>query len=80
MKDLLPQRLIPVVLDQAYLDEEKPVNQISKEERKRLVEVLKGLSVSITGTRPLAEAIVTAGGVSIAFQVVARIVFCRRSH
>ena len=41
MKDLLPQRLIPVVLDQAYLDEEKPVNQISKEERKRLVEVLK---------------------------------------
>ena len=49
MKDLLPQRLIPVVLDQAYLDEEKPVNQISKEERKRLVEVLKGLSVSITG-------------------------------
>ena len=36
-----------------------------KEERKRLVEVLKGLSVSITGTRPLAEAIVTAGGVSI---------------
>lgn len=40
-------------------------NQISKEERKRLVEVLKGLSVSITGTRPLAEAIVTAGGVSI---------------
>ena len=65
MKDLLPQRLIPVVLDQAYLDEEKPVNQISKEERKRLVEVLKGLSVSITGTRPLAEAIVTAGGVSI---------------
>lgn len=65
MKDLLPQRLIPVVLDQAYLDEEKPVNQISKEERKRLVEVLKGLSVSITGTRPLSEAIVTAGGVSI---------------
>lgn len=64
MKDLLPQRLIPVVLDQAYLDEEKPVNQISKEERRRLVETLKGLSVSIMGTRPLAEAIVTAGGVS----------------
>lgn len=64
MKDLLPQRLIPVVLDQAYLDEEKPVNQISKEERRRLVETLKGLSVPITGTRPLAEAIVTAGGVS----------------
>ena len=61
MKDLLPQRLIPIVLDQAYLDEAKPVNQISKEERQRLVET----SIPITGTRPLAEAIVTAGGVSI---------------
>lgn len=65
MKDLLPQRLIPVILDQAYMDEEKPVNQISKEERKRLVETLKGLSIAITGTRPIAEAIVTSGGVSI---------------
>lgn len=65
MKDLLPQRLIPVVLDQAYLSEEKFVNQVSKEERRRLVETLKGLSVTITGTRPLAEAIVTAGGVSL---------------
>lgn len=63
IKDLLPQRLIPVVLDQAYLEEEKPINQISKEERKRLVETLKGLSISITGTRSIAEAIVTAGGV-----------------
>lgn len=65
MKDLLPQRLIPVILDQAYLDEDKAINQISKEERKRLVDALKGLSLSITGTRPLAEAIVTAGGVTI---------------
>lgn len=64
MKDLLPQRLIPVVCDMAYLDEEKFVNQISREERKRLVDMLKGFTVPITATRPLAEAIVTAGGVS----------------
>lgn len=64
-KDLLPSRLIAVVLDAASLDQEKPVNQVSKEERCRLLYNLKHLSFPITKTRPLAEAIVTAGGVSI---------------
>ena len=64
MKDLLPGRLISVVLDAAFLNPDKPINQVSKEERSRLVYNLKNLSFSITGTRPLAEAIVTAGGVS----------------
>lgn len=65
MKDLLPQRLIAPVLDQAFIDEEKFVNQLSRAERRRLVDVLKAFTVSITGTRPIAEAIVTAGGVSL---------------
>lgn len=65
MKDLLPQRLIPVVCDMAYLDEDKYVNQISREERHRLLSTLKDFCVPITATRPLAEAIVTAGGVSV---------------
>ena len=65
MKDLLPQRLIPVVCDMAYLDEEKFINQISREERHRLLAALKNFCVPITSTRPLAEAIVTAGGVSV---------------
>ena len=65
MKDLLPQRLIPIVCDMAYLDEEKFINQVSREERKRLVDTLKRFVVPITGTRPIAEAIVTAGGVSV---------------
>lgn len=65
IKDLLPQRLIPVVCDMAYLDEEKFINQISREERHRLLAALKNFSVPITSTRPLAEAIVTAGGVSV---------------
>lgn len=65
MKDLLPQRLIPVVCDMAYLDEDKYVNQISREERRRLLSTLKDFCVPITATRPLAEAIVTAGGVSV---------------
>ena len=65
MKDLLPQRLIAPVLDEAFIDEEKFVNQLSRAERQRLVSVLKGFVVPITGTRPLADAIVTAGGVSL---------------
>lgn len=65
MKDLLPQRLIAPVLDQAFIDEEKFVNQLSRAERRRLVDVLKAFTVPITDTRPIAEAIVTAGGVSL---------------
>lgn len=65
MKDLLPQRLIAPVLDEAFIDEEKFVNQLSRAERQRLTDVLKAFVVPVTGTRPLAEAIVTAGGVSL---------------
>lgn len=65
MKDLLPQSLIPVVLDMAYLDESKFINQVSREERARLVQTLKNFVIPITKTRPIAEAIVTQGGVSV---------------
>lgn len=64
VKDLLPQRLLPVVLDMAYLEETKFVNQVSREERLRLVQTLKNFVIPITKTRPIAEAIVTQGGVS----------------
>lgn len=62
---LLPQKLIPVIISLVKIDENKEVNQISKEERKRLVLLLKGMEFTITGTRPIAEAIVTSGGVSL---------------
>ncbi|MGE1062584.1 NAD(P)/FAD-dependent oxidoreductase [Megasphaera paucivorans] len=65
MKDLLPQRLIPVVLDQAGVDGHLPVNQISKVQRQNIVDTMQALKLTLTGTRPLAEAIVTAGGISI---------------
>ena len=64
LHDLLPQSLIPAVIDGACLRPEQEVNQITRKERQRLVETLKGFTVPLTGTRPLAEAIVTAGGVS----------------
>jgi len=62
---LLPRSMIGVVLDMAYINEEKFINQITKEERQRLKEVLKKFVVPIVDTRPIAEAIVTAGGVDV---------------
>jgi predicted Rossmann fold flavoprotein len=63
--DLLPHKLIAPVLDYAFLDPDKPVHQITVEERQRLAETMKHLALTITGTRPLTEAIVTAGGISV---------------
>jgi len=65
MKDLLPQRLIPVVLDQAGVDGHLPINQISKMQRQDIVDTMQALKLTLTGTRPLSEAIVTSGGISI---------------
>ena len=65
MTDLLPTRMIPPVLDLAFIDEEKPVHQVERAERLRLVETLKRLPLTILRTRPIDEAIVTAGGVSV---------------
>lgn len=63
--ELLPAKLIPVIIDLAYLDPDTFINQITKAERQRLLRLLQHLSFTITKTRPVAEAIVTAGGVSI---------------
>lgn len=65
LNDLLPQKLIPVVIDLAYLDEDKPIHQVTREERLRLVHTIKHMEMTVTKTRPMAEAIVTAGGVSV---------------
>ena len=64
MIDLLPKRLIDPVLRAAELSPERVVGQISSKERERLVQTLQALPLTVTGTRPLAEAIVTAGGVA----------------
>ena len=64
MIDLLPRRLIDIVLNAAGLDTKRVVGQISSKERERLVRALQSLPLTITGTRPIAEAIVTAGGVA----------------
>ncbi len=63
LDDLLPQKMIPVIIMLSQIPEEKPVNQITKAERKTLVNLLKAFTLEITGSRPLNEAIVTAGGI-----------------
>lgn len=62
---LLPKSLIPVFISLAGVDPEKKVNQISRQERRSLVTLLQGIPLTLKGTRPLREAIVTAGGVSV---------------
>ncbi len=63
--DLLPAKLIPPVLDLSFLPEEKRVDEITAAERRRLAQTLRALPLTITGTRPISEAIVTAGGVDV---------------
>ncbi len=63
LDDLLPQKLISVIVYLSGINPEKAVNQITKEERKRLVVLLKGLEATIIAARPIKEAIVTAGGI-----------------
>ena len=61
--DLLPKSMIPVVLRRLDIDPAMQANALTKQKRRALVELLKGFSVEITGKRPVAEAIITSGGV-----------------
>lgn len=62
---LLPQKMIRPILALAELDERKKINLISRKERIRFVELIKHLPLTVTGTRPLKEAIITRGGVDL---------------
>ena len=62
---LLPQKLIDTIIDLSGINPEKKVNEISKIERAKLVKILKNFSITISGFRPVEEAIITAGGVNI---------------
>ena len=62
---LLPRKLVDPLAAQAGIPRDKPAHQITAAERERLVEVLKSLRFTITGSLPMAAAIVTAGGVSL---------------
>lgn len=65
LDELLPQKLIPVIIALSGIDPVTKVNQITKVQRARLVELVKNFRLTITGTRPVSEAIITSGGVCV---------------
>ena len=65
LTDLLPRSMIPVVLDRLDISCELQANSFPKPKRRQLVELLKAFPIDITGKRPVAEAIVTSGGVKV---------------
>ena len=65
LTDLLPRSMIPVVLRRLGIDPQLQANSFSKQQRRALVELLKAFSIVITGKRPVAEAIITSGGIKV---------------
>lgn len=65
LKDLLPQKMIEPVIKLSEINKEKKVNSITKQERTKLVHLLKKFVINLKGFRPIEEAIITSGGISI---------------
>ena len=65
LDDLLPRKMIPVMVKLTQIPAQQKMSDISKEQRRRLGRLLKDLRLTVTGTRPLEEAIVTMGGIAV---------------
>ncbi|MFC1567171.1 NAD(P)/FAD-dependent oxidoreductase [bacterium] len=65
LSKLLPKKLIPVIIEQSHIDPDKKVNSITKDERMRLVELVKHFKVNVTGTIGYEKAVVTSGGIKL---------------
>ena len=65
LSHLYPSKLIPVIIARSGIDPDKKVNEVTREERARLVKVTKGLTFTLTGLRDYKEAIITQGGISV---------------
>ena len=63
--DLLPRTMIPIVIRLTGVDPETKVNSITREQRRKLLKIIKAFPVDIRGTRPINEAIITSGGVNV---------------
>ena len=62
---LFPSKLVPVMVERSGISPEKKVNEITREERKQIIQATKSFTVTITGLRDYNEAIITQGGVSV---------------
>ena len=65
LTDLLPRSMIPVILRRAGIDPSMQANSLTRQQRRLLVETLKAFSLTILGKRPVAEAIITSGGIKV---------------
>lgn len=65
LSGLFPARLVPVMIELSGIAPEKKIHEITKEERKKLLEITKHLKLHVTGTRGLTEAVITQGGISV---------------
>ena len=65
LTDLLPRSMIPVVLRRLQIDPNMQANSLTKQQRRSLVELLKAFSFTVTRKRPVAEALITSGGVKV---------------
>ena len=65
LNSLLPKKLVPVIVKLSGIPISTKVNQVTKEQRRNLAMLLKNLTVTVTGFRPVAEAIITSGGVDV---------------
>ena len=63
LQDLYPRTMIPVMVERAEIPPETKANSLTKQQRRRLLELTKAFPIAIAGTRPVEEAIVTAGGI-----------------
>ena len=62
---LLPAKMIPVIVERSGIDPDKKINEITKEERRRIVQAIKDFRLTLTGLRGYKEAIITQGGISV---------------
>lgn len=65
LNELLPQKLINTIIELSEINPNKQVNEVTKEERIKLVKLLKCFTIDISGFRPIEEGIITSGGISI---------------
>ncbi len=65
LNKLLPKKMIDPIIELTNINENKKINEVTKEEREQIVKVLKNLVLKVSGVRPIEEAIITAGGVNI---------------
>jgi predicted flavoprotein YhiN len=88
LEKLLPQKNLSCIIERTKIDQNKKVNEITKEERKILVNILKSFEIYIKNPRPIEEAIITKGGIDIKqinpknleSKIISGLFFCRRNN